>query len=215
MTSGAVNQITVLNNSPGGGTSNALPFTVPFPTVQIADGAVAEPGPGQTTNLVFTVTRTGDLASQLTVGYTTVAGTAQPGVDYTPETNTVTFAAGSPTATIGIPVFGNGFYNNPSLTFSVKLTGVTNVVGSSIVFGAGADFAAGSRPISVTVGDINGDGKPDIVVANKGTYTVSILLNTTAAGAGLRPHSRQPQTVVLPAIPHFKVARRPERRRQT
>ncbi|WP_044035251.1 Calx-beta domain-containing protein, partial [Microcystis aeruginosa] len=42
---------------------------------------------------VFTLTRTGDLSSALTVNYT-LAGTATPGVDYTGTTpNTVTFAA--------------------------------------------------------------------------------------------------------------------------
>ncbi len=45
---------------------------------------------------VFTLTRTGDLSSALTVNYT-LAGTATPGVDYTGITpNTVTFAALSP-----------------------------------------------------------------------------------------------------------------------
>ena len=35
----------------------------------------------------------------------------------------------------------------------------------------------------VTAADINGDGKPDLIVANNGSNTVSVLLNTTAPGA--------------------------------
>ena len=33
------------------------------------------------------------------------------------------------------------------------------------------------------MGDINGDGKPDLAVANYNSNTASILLNTTATGA--------------------------------
>jgi hypothetical protein len=44
-------------------------------------------------------------------------------------------------------------------------------------------FAAGLTPGSVAVGDFNGDGKPDLVIANVNDNTVSVLLNTTAVGA--------------------------------
>jgi hypothetical protein len=38
-------------------------------------------------------------------------------------------------------------------------------------------------PLSVSIGDINGDGFPDLAVANVFSDTASILLNTTATGA--------------------------------
>jgi hypothetical protein len=44
-------------------------------------------------------------------------------------------------------------------------------------------FANGSGPYSVAAADINGDGQPDLVVANQTNNTVSVLLNTTATGA--------------------------------
>ena len=44
------------------------------------------------------------------------------------------------------------------------------------------DFATGSQPAAVSLGDLNGDGKPDLVTANA-SGSVSVLLNTTSTGA--------------------------------
>lgn len=147
----------------------------PAATLSIADAGALEPAPGGTASIVFTVTRTGDLTVPLTVGYTTVAGTAQPTTDFRPITGTTAFAAGSATATIAIPIFGNGVYNNPSLTFSVKLTD----------FGPAYELSSGDSVFSVAVGDINGDGKPDLVITNYHKNSVSVLLNTTAPEASV------------------------------
>ena len=38
------------------------------------------------------------------------------------------------------------------------------------------NYAAGTHPLSVAVGDFNGDGKPDLAVANQRSNTVSVLL---------------------------------------
>jgi len=45
-------------------------------------------------------------------------------------------------------------------------------------------FETGDAPSSVTTADLNGDGIPDLLVANEGADTASVLLNTTAPGAG-------------------------------
>ncbi|MEK6287034.1 MAG: VCBS repeat-containing protein, partial [Acidobacteriota bacterium] len=52
-------------------------------------------------------------------------------------------------------------------------------------FGARTDFVTGSGPASVAVGDFNGDGKLDLVVANLRSNTVSILQNTGPIGFSL------------------------------
>ena len=43
-------------------------------------------------------------------------------------------------------------------------------------FLAAVNYAAGTGPISVTVGDFNGDGKADLAVANGDSNNVSVLL---------------------------------------
>jgi FG-GAP-like repeat/FG-GAP repeat/PASTA domain len=39
------------------------------------------------------------------------------------------------------------------------------------------DYATGRFPASVAIGDLNGDGKPDLATANNGAASVSVLLN--------------------------------------
>ncbi|MEG4402217.1 DUF4347 domain-containing protein, partial [Microcoleus sp. N9_A4] len=50
-------------------------------------------------------------------------------------------------------------------------------------FATQVEFPTGNRPYSVSIGDFNGDGLPDLAVANYGSSTASILLNTTPTGA--------------------------------
>src|ERR1039458_1289360 len=64
---------------------------------------------------------------------------------------------------------------------------------------SGSPFAVGLLPISVAVGDFNGDGKPDLAVANEASNNVTVLLGngsggfTAASGspfaAGANPYS--------------------------
>jgi hypothetical protein len=49
--------------------------------------------------------------------------------------------------------------------------------GSAPAFGGPKNFKAGRFPFSVAIGDLNGDGKQDLAVANYGATTVSVLLN--------------------------------------
>src|SRR5262249_16683626 len=59
------------------------------------------------------------------------------------------------------------------------------------------NFAVGSTPQSISIGDFNGDGKQDLIVANKDSGSVSILLGDGAGNfnspmnfaAGLNPIS--------------------------
>ncbi len=50
-------------------------------------------------------------------------------------------------------------------------------------FAAKVDFTVGSSPLMLAIGDLDGDGKPEIATANSGTTTLSILRNTSTSGS--------------------------------
>jgi hypothetical protein len=45
-------------------------------------------------------------------------------------------------------------------------------------FAAARSYPTGTSPTSVAIGDLNGDGKPELATANFLAHTVSVLLNT-------------------------------------
>jgi RHS repeat-associated protein len=67
--------------------------------------------------------------------------------------------------------------NSGSNTVSIYLNTSTGV--GSISFAAKIDYATGATPYSVSTGDFDGDGKADLAVANSGSNTVSVFLNTS------------------------------------
>jgi uncharacterized protein (TIGR03437 family) len=77
--------------------------------------------------------------------------------------------------------------------FFAAATGVTlNVAAPSGTLGpaAASPFMVGASPQSVTAGDFNGDGAPDLVTANSSDNTVTVLLGDGAGG--FRPASGSP-----------------------
>ncbi len=97
-----------------------------------------------------------------------------------------------PTSLAAVDVSGDGkpdliYTNIQDNTVSVRL----NTGGGT--FGAATNYATGSGSgipgedfdtVSVAVADVNGDGKPDLVVANVESNTVSVLLNNGSGGFG-------------------------------
>jgi hypothetical protein len=102
-------------------------------------------------------------------------------------TDPVAFATGRYTRSVVVEDFnGDGKPDlataNGGDTVSVLLN--TTTLGSLVpAFSPQQVFSVTSDPESLAVGDFNGDGKPDLVVANRLSDWVSVLLNTTAAGS--------------------------------
>ena len=88
--------------------------------------------------------------------------------------------------------------NRAAASVSVLLN-TTTPGAASPTFAAKQDFTTGTNPWSAAVGDLNGDGRPDVVVANEGANSVSVLLNTPetitrATAVGTITESDSPNT---------------------
>jgi FG-GAP-like repeat/IPT/TIG domain/Secretion system C-terminal sorting domain len=64
---------------------------------------------------------------------------------------------------------------------TVSILRNTSTVGT-LSFATKVDFAVGGSPRFVSMGDIDGDGQPDLAVANSSANTVSLLRNTSTSG---------------------------------
>ena len=99
-------------------------------------------------------------------------------------------------------------------TVSVLLN-TTPTGATTASFAAQQTFATGTEPHSVAVADFNGDGKPDLVVANDGVRdTVSVLLNTTPAGATTASFAAQQTFAHRHLVPDSVAVGGLQRRRQ-
>ena len=73
--------------------------------------------------------------------------------------------------------------NQASANVSVLRNTATSGVINSTSFATKVDFACGIQPLSIAVGDLDGDGKTDIAVANSISRTISVLRNTATSGS--------------------------------
>src|SRR6266849_2010368 len=96
-------------------------------------------------------------------------------------------AAGNPRNLAVVDVDGDGKPDlvvandgTPSISVFKNTSSPGNLGGNA--FAAKVDFATGSRPLQLAVGDLDGDGKPDLVVANWDSGTISVFQNTSTPG---------------------------------
>jgi len=71
---------------------------------------------------------------------------------------------------------GNQFSNTVSILRNTSTGGMLSLA-------AKIDSAVGSGPLGVAIGDLDGDGKPDLALANFSSSTVSVLRNTSTVGS--------------------------------
>ena len=64
-------------------------------------------------------------------------------------------------------------------TFSVSLN---TTIGGNISFAAQQAIPTYHNPYDIAVGDMDGDGKPDVIIANHSDFTVSVFRNTFGSG---------------------------------
>jgi hypothetical protein len=136
---------------------------------------------------------------------TTVPGAATPSF-----AAQQTFATGvNPQALTAVDLNGDGRPDLVTTNYAANNVSVllnTTVAGAATPsFATQKTFATGTTPVAITTADINGDGKPDLLVANQGAATVSVLLNTTAAGATTPSFAAQ-QTFATGSLPYSVAA---------
>ena len=62
-----------------------------------------------------------------------------------------------------------------------------SAAGTPASLGVPRNYATGAHPVSVAMGDLNGDGEPDLVSTNADANTISVLLGRDRSGVGFRP----------------------------
>jgi hypothetical protein len=147
-------------------------------TLTIEPVAIAEGNAGSR-SAAFVVRLSRASTRTVTVQYATTPGTATPGTDYTPVSGMLTFAPGTTTQTVLVPVLGDTVVE-PNETFSVSLSGAVNAVISTPAAALGTvlddDAPAPLSGVSVAlkINDDWGTGYvAEITITNNGTSAIN------------------------------------------
>ncbi|WP_071191886.1 choice-of-anchor L domain-containing protein [Trichormus sp. NMC-1] len=153
---------------------------LPVITVAATDASAAETATGVTPNPgVFTLTRTGSTTNALTVNYTN-AGTASNGTDYSNLPGSVTFAAGSATATVTVNPIDDTIIEGTETAIFNLATGTGYTLGAAT--SATVNIADNDFPIiTVAATDANAAETATGVTPNPGVFTLTRTGSTTNA----------------------------------
>jgi hypothetical protein len=124
--------------------------------------------------LDFTGSSAATTEKVVTVGYTTTAGTATAGGDFTTASGTLSFTPGNNTANISVPVAADGLFETDE-QFTVDLSGPANAT-------------LGTASNTVTITDDDSGAIPgftvssDVTVTEGGSAQFTVTLDSAAAG---------------------------------
>ncbi len=139
-------------------------------------------------NATITVIRGSGNSGNVSVGYSTLPGTAAPGVNYTPVTGTVTFNDGQTNATFTVPLLANNVATGPvnltvqlaTPTGGASLINPTNAILTIINTNVVVAFALATNTFAETAGAV-----PVTVTRYNNTNGTSTVKYATANGTAL------------------------------
>ncbi len=189
--SGVINNAAMINNYCGGVLTGTVPKgeavnNILCSSISIDDATVTEGNSG--INLVFTVTRTGDLTGTFNVNYVTEGGTATEDVDYDRTSGTLTFMAGESYRLITVAVTGDTDLE-PTEKLNVNLQ---SCVVCTISDGTGVGTIVDDDTPIISIGDVSinegnaGDTNFDFKVTRTGglgSFSVNFETQGNAATA--------------------------------
>jgi len=191
----------------------------PLPTATINSITVSDSAPG---TALLTVTLTGNTTVASSVHYATADGTAVNGVEYTPMSGTINFAAGQTTATVSIPILPESnilsvHTAHGAEAFTVNLSQPTGAVLGAQSTGTvtvAATPVVGQAAFSVSSASVNEGGTANITITRGGDTVGQVSVayathdDTAHAGADYTAASgvltfgpgQTSQTITIPTV---------------